>query len=140
MVDGVRDHGSYGHFRASASGCGHGVNLDRSAQALEVTRQLVKRLGVVGRHGDRLGGIHRRATTKGDDGVAALVLVEINTFLHQRNRRVGGDFVKHHKLRTTCGQCIGQALEQTQLGDDAVGDDQDLAVPKSGYGLAEAAA
>jgi len=69
-----------------------------------------------------------------------VLVEEVNALLDQRNGCVGRDLVKHHELRATGGQCIGQAVQQTQLGDDAVGDDQDLAVAKTGNRLAQAAA
>jgi hypothetical protein len=41
--------------------------------------------------------------------------------------------------RPACRQGLGQVLEQAQLGDDAVGDDEDLAVTETGNGLSQLA-
>ena len=59
----------------------------------------------------------------------------LDALFDQGNRRIGGNFVKHHVLGTTRGQRISQVFEQTQLRDDAVCDDEDFGVPETRNGL-----
>ena len=137
----VRDHRRHGHFRAGACGGGHGVDRDRRAQALEVARQLAQRLAGIGdRHGDGLGGVDRRAATDRHDGVALVLLVEVDAALDQGDWRIGRDLVEHHVAGTAGAEGIGQVLEQPQFDDDGVGDDQYLRVAEACDGLPQAPA
>jgi len=137
----IRDHRGDGDFRAGAGGGGHGVDLDRRMQALEIAGQLAQRLAGVGYRGsDSLGGIHRGPAAEGHDGVAVVRLIEVDALLDQRNRRVGRDRIEDHVVGASRRQGRGQVIEQAQFGNDAVGDDEDLAVAEAGDGLAQSSA
>jgi hypothetical protein len=65
---------------------------------------------------------------------------EIDPVFDQGYRRIGRDGIEHHVLGPARRQGPGQVVEQAQLGDDAVGDDEDLAVAEPGNGLSQPAA
>jgi hypothetical protein len=134
----IRDHRGDCHLRAGAGGGRHGVDLDRRLQALEIAGQLAQRLAGIGyRRGDGFRRIHRRPAAECDDGIAFVLVVEIDAIFDQRDRRVGRDGIEHHILGTPGRQRVGQFVKQAQLGDDAVCNDEDLAVAEAGDRLSQ---
>jgi hypothetical protein len=137
----IRDDRGNGDLGAGACGGGHGVDLYRRLQALEIAGQFAQRLAGVGnRRGNGLGGIHRGPAPECHDGIASIFQIEIDPGFDQGDRRIRRDGIEYHVLGTSRGQGIGQVVEQAQLRDDAVGDDEDLAVTEPGNGFSQPAA
>jgi hypothetical protein len=141
MPLGIGDHSGHGNLGPGAGRGGHGIDLDRGLQALEIACQFAQRLAGIGYCGCyRLRGIHRGAAADRDDGIAAIGAKELDAVLDQGYRRIRSDGIEHHVLGAACRQSLGQILEQAQLGDHAVGNDEDLAVTEAGNGLSQSCA
>ena len=113
----VRNHGGHGHLGPSARGGRHRVDRCRRVQPLEIPDQLPRMLPVRDCQRNRLRRVHRRAAAERHDGIAALLLVERDPLLDQRDRRIRRDRVEHDVRRAALGQRPDQRVRQAHAGD-----------------------